>query len=101
MSKVYLRLYITGTTPNSERAVKNLTRICEDEFGDDFELEVVDVLERPQLAEDDKIMATPYLLKRLPLPVQRIIGDLSDREKVLLGLELVTEDVEGSEDVDE
>lgn len=86
--KYKLRLYITGYTSHSQRAIENLKRICETEIRDEYEIEVIDVLERPQLAESEKILATPTLVKRLPEPVRKIIGDLSDREKVLLGLDL-------------
>lgn len=88
MANVKLTLYVTGQTPNSQRAIANMRRICEDELGGQYELVIVDVLERPQLAEDDRILATPTLIKELPLPLRRIIGDLSDTEKVLLGLDL-------------
>jgi len=85
-----LRLYITGTSPQSQRAIENLKRICEDDLAGEYEVEVIDVLENPMLAENEKILATPTLVKRLPEPVRKIIGDLSDREKVLLGLDLET-----------
>lgn len=88
MNKYILRLYITGQTPKSERAIENLRRICEEELSGQYQMVIIDVLERPQLAEDEKIMATPTLIKELPPPLRRIIGDLSDTEKVLLGLEL-------------
>lgn len=88
MNKYVLRLYITGQTPKSERAIENLRRICEEELNGQYEMVIIDVLERPQLAEDEKILATPTLIKELPPPLRRIIGDLSDKEKVLLGLEL-------------
>ncbi|MFN8653164.1 MAG: circadian clock protein KaiB [Gemmatimonadales bacterium] len=84
-----LRLYITGQTPASERALANLEHICQNELKGEFEVEVIDVLEHPQLAEYEKILATPTLVRQLPEPVRKIIGDLSDREKVLLGLDLV------------
>jgi circadian clock protein KaiB len=90
MARAKLTLYITGQTPNSQRAIANMQRICEEELGGDYELVIVDVLERPQLAEDERILATPTLTKELPLPLKRIIGDLSDTEKVLLGLDLQT-----------
>ena len=89
MSKYRLRLYVTGRTANSMRALENLRTICETELLGDYDIEVVDVLEQPALAEDEKILATPTLVKRLPEPVRKIIGDLSDREKVLLGLDLL------------
>lgn len=83
-----LKLYLTGQTPRSVRAIENLRHICEQELKGRYQLEVIDVLERPQLAEDEKIMATPLLIKELPLPIRRIIGDLSDSKAVLLGLDL-------------
>jgi len=88
MNKFRLKLYITGQTPRSQRAIANLRRICEGELADQYELVIIDVLENPQLAEDEKIMATPTLTKELPVPLRRVIGDLSDTEKVLLGLDL-------------
>jgi circadian clock protein KaiB len=89
MSKKYLlKLYITGRTPRSEQSIANLQIVLERELDDEYELEVIDVLEKPQLAEDEKILATPTLIKKLPAPVRRLIGDLSDTEKVLLGLDL-------------
>jgi len=90
MSKKYLlKLFVTGQTPRSELAIENLRRICEEEFQNEYELIVIDILKRPQLAEDEKILATPTVVKELPPPIRRIIGDLSEKEKVLLGLNLV------------
>ncbi|MCC0012951.1 MAG: circadian clock protein KaiB [Rhodobiaceae bacterium] len=83
-----LRLYITGRTSHSMRAIENLRDICEKELRGQFEVEVIDVLENPALAENEKILATPTLVKKLPEPVRKIIGDLSDRQKVLLGLDV-------------
>jgi circadian clock protein KaiB len=83
-----LKLYVTGATPRAETAIANLRRICEQELGGQYQLEIIDVLEHPQMAEDDKILATPTLIKQLPPPLRKVIGDLSDKEKVLLGLEL-------------
>jgi circadian clock protein KaiB len=83
-----LKLYVTGTSPRAEVAIANLRRICEQELHGQYELEIIDVLEHPQLAEDEKILATPTLIKQLPPPLRRVIGDLSDKEKVLLGLEV-------------
>lgn len=88
MDKFRLRLYVTGKTPKSERAIANLKHICDKDLQGMYELQVVDVLENPQLAEDEKILATPTLIKDLPPPLKRIIGDLSNSEKVLLGLDL-------------
>lgn len=83
-----LRLYVTGRTARSEAAIRNLQRIVEDELDERYQLEIIDVLERPELAEAEKIIATPTLVKERPPPLRRIIGDLSDREKVVLGLDL-------------
>lgn len=88
MERYLLKLYVTGQTPRSARAITNLRRLCEEELGGRYEMVVIDVLERPQLAEDEKILATPTVVKELPLPIRRIIGDLSDSERVLLGLDL-------------
>jgi circadian clock protein KaiB len=83
-----LKLYITGRSPRAERAIANLRRLCKDELEGCYELEIIDVLEHPQLAEDDRILATPTLIKQLPPPLRRVIGDLSNRDKVLLGLDV-------------
>ena len=87
-NKISLRLYVTGHTQNSERAVANMKSICKNELGGKYELTIIDVLERPQLAEDEKILATPTLIKALPPPLARVIGDLSNTEKVLVGLSM-------------
>jgi circadian clock protein KaiB len=87
-TKYLLKLYITGRTPRSEQCITNLRTICERELHGEYELEVIDVLEKPQLAEDDKILATPTLIKKLPPPVRTLIGDLSETERVLIGLDL-------------
>jgi circadian clock protein KaiB len=88
LSKYVLKLYVAGTSARTERAVANLRRICEQDLQSLYELEIIDVLENPQLAEDDRILATPTLIKQLPPPLRRVVGDLSDKEKVLLGLEV-------------
>ena len=88
MSTLKLKLYVTGQTPRSAAAIANLQRLCEHELSGQYEIEVIDVLERPQLAEEERVLATPTLIKELPPPLRRIIGDLSDSEKVLLGLGL-------------
>jgi circadian clock protein KaiB len=87
--KYVLKLYVTGATPRSQAALKNLKKILNVDYKGAYALKVIDVMKQPKLAEDDKILATPTLIKILPPPVARIIGDLSDREKVLLGLDLV------------
>lgn len=83
-----LKLYVLGKTAKAERAVSNLREICEHQLGGAYELQIIDVLENPQLAEDEKILATPTLIKQLPPPLRRVIGDMSDKDKVLLGLEV-------------
>lgn len=88
MNKILLKLYITGQTPGLERAIADLRRICDTKFDSKYKLVVINILEHPQLAMNDKVLATPTVIKELPLPIRRIVGDLSDKEKVLLGLEL-------------
>ena len=83
-----LRLYVAGQTPKSVRAVENLTILCEAHLAGRYRIEVIDLLETPQLARGDEIVAVPTLIRALPEPVRRIIGDLSDTEKVLVGLQL-------------
>lgn len=83
------RLYVAGHTPNSVRAISNLRRVLETEFKDSYTLQVIDVLKDPLVAENDRILATPTLIRLTPLPSRRVIGDLSDRNKVISGLELV------------
>jgi len=88
LSKYLLTLYVTGTSPRTQTAIDNLNRICSEELDGRYELKIVDVLENPQRAEDERILATPTLIKQLPPPLRRVIGDLSDKDKVLLGLEV-------------
>ncbi|QDV38523.1 circadian clock KaiB family protein [Tautonia plasticadhaerens] len=88
MDRYLLKLYVTGLTSRSQRAMATLRRLCEAELAGHYELLVVDVLERPELAERDKVLATPTLIKELPEPERRIIGDLSDPARVLAALEL-------------
>jgi circadian clock protein KaiB len=98
LKKTYiLKLYVAGNTPNSVRALKTLNNILETEFQGVYALKVIDVLKNPQLAEEDKILATPTLAKILPPPVRKIIGDLSDREKVLIGLDLLYDELREDE----
>lgn len=88
MKKYLLKLYVTGKTPRSEKAIINLKQICRDYLNEEYELQVIDVIENPQYAEEDKILATPTLIRVLPPPIRRIIGDLSEKDKVLIGLDL-------------
>lgn len=87
-SKWRLRLYVAGNTANSIAAFANLKEICEVHLGGRYQIEVVDLLENPTLAKGDQIVAIPTLVRRLPHPVKKIIGDLSNRERVLVGLDL-------------
>jgi circadian clock protein KaiB len=87
--KYILRLYITGATSRSVLAVTNLKKICEEYLEGRYELEVIDLYQKPRLAKDEQIIAAPTLIKRLPLPFRRIIGDMSNKEKVLIGLDLI------------
>jgi len=88
-SKKYeLRLYIAGNTPRSVTALNNLKRYCEEHLKGIYEIEVIDLLVNPQLAEGDQILAIPTLVKKVPEPVRKIIGDLSNEEKVLVGLDI-------------
>ena len=89
-----LRLYIIGKTPRAIKALEDLKALLYDQYKDKYTLEVVDVLENPGLAEHDKILATPTVIKRLPVPIRKAIGDLVDKEKVLLGLDLVRHEQE-------
>ena len=83
-----LRLYVTGMTNRSERAVRNLQEICDEYLKGRYDLEVIDIYQQPVLAKGEQIIAAPTLIKKLPLPMRRIIGDMSNRERVLLGLDL-------------
>ena len=83
-----LRLYVAGQTPKSLAAFANLKRICEEHLAGQYEIEVVDLLENPQLAAGDQILAIPTLVRQLPPPVRKIIGDLSNTERVLVGLDV-------------
>jgi circadian clock protein KaiB len=88
MKEIHLKLYVTGKTPRSEAAVQNLRQLCEQYLYGKYEIRIIDILEHPQLAEDEHILATPTLIKELPPPLRRLIGDLSEKEKVLIGLDI-------------
>lgn len=83
-----LKLYVAGQTVKSATALRNLRRYCEDNLSGKYSIEVIDLLENPQLAEGDQILAIPTLVRRVPAPIRKIIGDLSNEEKVLVGLDL-------------
>ena len=83
-----LRLYVAGQSPKSLRAFANLTRLCEEYAPEHYEIEIIDLVANPQLAAGDEIIAIPTLVRRLPSPMRKIIGDLSDEDRVLVGLQL-------------
>jgi len=89
--KYLLRLYITGATPKSTRAIMNVKKICEEHLKGRYELEVIDIYQQPILAKGEQIIAAPTLLKKLPLPLRKFIGDMSNTERILVGLDLKPE----------
>jgi circadian clock protein KaiB len=86
--KYVLKLYITGATPRSTKAIMNIRQICEEHLKGRYALEVVDVYQRPSLTAGEQIIAAPTLIKQLPLPLRRMVGDMSNTDKVLVGLDL-------------
>lgn len=87
-ARYVLRLYVTGTTPHSRRAIVNIRKICEEHLQGRYDLEVVDIAQHPTLAEGEQIIAAPTLIKKRPLPLRRFIGDMSQTDRILLGLDL-------------
>jgi circadian clock protein KaiB len=85
-----LRLYVTGQSPNSIRAIENLRRACEEHMPGRYQIQVVDLLENPRLAADDQILAVPTVVRKLPVPIRKIVGDLSDTDRLLVGLQIRT-----------
>ena len=83
-----LKLYVTGMTPRSTKAIERLKVICDEYLAGRYELEVIDIYQQPKLAQGEQIIAAPTLVKSLPLPLRRLVGDLSDKERVLVGLDL-------------
>jgi circadian clock protein KaiB len=89
-SEMYvLRLYVTGMTPKSINAIENIRKICEENLKGRYELEVIDIYQQPEYAKKEEIIAAPTLIKKLPLPLRKFIGDMSNKEKILVGLDLV------------
>lgn len=86
--RFYLRLYIAGQTPKALAALVNLRKQCEEHLHGRYEIEVIDLVEHPELAESDQIVALPTLVRRLPPPIKKVIGDLSNKEKILVGLDI-------------
>ena len=87
-AKYDLRLYVAGNTQKSSTAIRNLERICDEHLGGEYRIEVIDLLKNPALARGDQILAIPTLVRRLPSPIRKIIGDLSDTSRVLVGLDV-------------
>ena len=85
-----LRLYVTGMTPRSCQAIRNLQTICDERLAGRYDLDVIDIYQQPILTIGEQIIAAPTLIKKLPLPMRRLVGDMSDRDRVLLGLDLLT-----------
>ena len=83
-----LRLYVTGMTPRSIKAIENIKKIVEEKLQGCYELEIIDIYQHPELARQEQIIAAPTLVKKLPLPIRKIIGDMSDKERVIIGLDL-------------
>jgi circadian clock protein KaiB len=86
-----LRLYVTGSTPRSARSILNVRTLCEERLAGRYKLEVIDIYQQPELAREEQIIAAPTLIKKLPAPLRKLIGDLSDRDRVLVGLDLKPE----------
>jgi len=95
-AKYILRLYVTGMTPKSTRAIANVQKLCEKYLEGAYELNVIDIYQQPQLAKGEQIIATPTLIKQLPLPFRKLIGDMSDTEKFLIGIDLKPKNAEDS-----
>jgi circadian clock protein KaiB len=90
VARFILRLYITGQTPRSLRSIENLRGLCEKYLKDQFDLEIIDIYQQPALAAEGQIIAAPTLIKAMPLPLRRLVGDFSDASRVVLGLDLKT-----------
>ncbi|HCC25231.1 MAG: hypothetical protein A2268_03705 [Candidatus Raymondbacteria bacterium RifOxyA12_full_50_37] len=86
--KYVLRLYVAGITPKSSQAIQNITKICEDHLKGRYDLQVIDIYQKPMLLRGEQIIAAPTLIKKLPLPLRRFIGSMSDKKKILVGLDL-------------
>jgi circadian clock protein KaiB len=87
-AKYILRLYVSGSSGRSMKAIHNLKKICEENFPDDYDLEVIDIYEHPEAAREEQIIAAPTLVKKLPRPLRKFVGDLSNTQKILVGLDI-------------
>jgi circadian clock protein KaiB len=83
-----LRLYVTGLSPRAKEAIRNIKRLCEEELHGRYDLKVIDIYQQPELAKKEQILAAPTLIRTLPLPLRKMVGDMSDREKIIVGLEI-------------
>lgn len=88
LQKYILKLYITGATPRSIKAIMNIRKVCEEYLKGRYELEIIDIFQQPVLAKGEQIIAAPTLIKKVPLPLRRFIGDMSDTERILIGMDL-------------
>lgn len=86
--KYVLRLYVAGISPKSERAIRSVKEVCEQHLKDRYELDIVDVYQHPESLEDGQVVAVPTLIKQLPLPLRRLIGDMTSKERIIVGLDL-------------
>lgn len=93
-----LRLYVAGLTPRSQEAVRTVTAICEEHLAGRYELEVIDIYQHPVLAKGEQIIAAPTLIKKLPLPLRKLIGSMADKDKVLVGLDLRQKSQQGGQE---
>jgi circadian clock protein KaiB len=94
-ARYVLRLYVTGSTPRSSKAIQSIRALCEEHLEGRYDLEVIDIYQQPVLAKGEQIIAAPTLIKKLPAPLRKIVGDLSNRERVLMGLDLRPRDGTG------
>jgi len=92
--KYLLKLYVAGTTPKSSQAIRNIKKICDEHLKGRYELEVIDIYQQPTLTKGEQIIAAPTLIKKLPLPLRRFIGNLADAERILVGLDLKPRDAD-------
>jgi circadian clock protein KaiB len=98
-TRYVLRLYITRNTFRAQQALRNIKKICEEELHDGYDLEVIDIFQQPELARQDQVLAAPTLIRKHPLPVRKLVGDLSNRDKVVVGLEIMPEGKAGKEGI--
>jgi circadian clock protein KaiB len=96
-ARYVLRLYVAGITPRSEAAIRSVTEVCEQHLKGRYELQIVDIYQQPTLVKGEQIVAAPTLIRKLPLPLRRLIGDMANEEKLLVGLDLRTQDESESE----